>query len=630
MLLIWIDKRGRLNDELSLVENGEPLGSFGLDRFRLGPAVVGLGDGGVFAISQNRTDTRCAIAWGELYNRAELIGQLQPTDSADTPNDAQVLDALIEQSGPQGLADANGQFAFVGWNASNGKLIAATDLFAILPLRYYEDDDRLIVASDARMILACPGVDNRLNPQSIYDYVAMSIIPSPQTVFRSIRKLPPRHILTFDGQTTVEPYCRLRYPENATGSPAELASELRDVIAQAVALRRGTDPPDSGFGAFLSGGLDSSTVLGMLAGLSDDPVRAYTIGFGESRFDEMDYARLAAKHFNAEHHTRTVTADDTSAVIDALLDEYDEPFGNSSAIPVYWCARLAAESGTSTLYGGDGGDEIFAGNPQYLRDRYFQIYSRVPRWLRHGLIEPTLSIWPLGDRMGTIRKARSYVRRANTPNPERIVGYGFLETVPPADVFDPDFLSLVDTGHPMDVRRGHFDAAGDCSELNRILNHELALVVADNDLRKVTQMSARAGVRVVYPMLDPNLVALAGRIPAAWHLRGFKLRAFYKRAMRGFLPDPLLTKQKMGFGLPISVWLKQDPTLRQRMNDVFASSIAADVFKAGFLPELRRGTDADETNYYGSIAWVIMILIEWLDRFASTTGNASLQWGVDR
>ncbi len=614
MLFAWIDKRGRLADELPLVEHGDPLNTFALSRSRLGRAVIGASRGGVFATVQHRDGDRCTCAWGELYNRGELQRLTESDDANGPPNDARLLAALIERFGPEGLARANGQFALIQWDAAAGRLLAATDRFSILPLRWYEDADRLIVASDARMILACPNVDDGIDPQAIYDYVAMSVIPAPSTVYRAVRKLPPRHVLVLDGAASVRPYCRLSFPEDATGSRAALGDQLRRIIAQATARRRDADPPDAEMGAFLSGGLDSSTVLGMLAGGSDDPVRAFSIGFAESRFDEMDYARLAAGHFGAEHHTATVTAGDTAAVIDALLDQYDEPFGNSSAVPVYYCAKLAADAGVDTLYAGDGGDEIFAGNPHYLWDRYFQIYHVVPRWLRRGLIEPVVSGWPWGERIGPIRKARSYIRRANVPNPDRITGYGFLEAVPPDEVFRDEFLATVDPAHPMAVRRGHYEQAGQCSELNRILCHELALVVADNDLRKVTEMSARAGVRVVYPMLDPELVAFAGSIPAAWHLRGYKLRAFYKRAMRGFLPDEILAKQKKGFGLPVSVWLRQDPTLRQRLADALASRHAGEVLKGGFGDELQRRLQADQTNYYGGVAWVLLILLEWLDR----------------
>ena len=471
----------------------------------------------------------------------------------------------------------------------------------------------------------CIRDSRRIDPQAVYDFVAMSIIPSPLTVYCRVRKVPAHHVLEFDGQVSLGPYCRLTFPEDADISPDEMGREVRRVITGAVARRRRSDPPDARIGAFLSGGLDSSTVVGALTAGGDRPTRAFSIGFSEPRFDEMDYARLAAEHFGAEHHTHVVTAAEMSAAVDDILDQYDEPFGNSSAVGVYSCARLAGRVGVNTLYAGDGGDEIFAGNPHYLTNRYFQFYHAVPGWLRRGVVEPVVFGCPLGGRIGLIRKARSYIRRANTPNPERLAGYEFLEATAPHEVFRADFLARVDPTHPMLVRRQHYDRAGESSELAHILCQDLALVVSDNDLRKVTEMCTRAGIRVVYPMLDPEVVALASRIPAPWHLRGLKLRAFYKRAMRGFLPPEILAKRKRGFGLPVGVWLRDDPSLGARVRDAFAGRAATEVFKEGFLSDLLHRMRTDQTNYYGAIVWVVLILVEWLSRHGCR--GASVDWG---
>ncbi len=626
MLFLWIDRRGRLADEAERLHRSGFAAQHGLDLQRLGDGIVGTCAEGVFPVTRFQEAERVTCVWGDLYNADDLRPLLVPATSDIPMDSAALLAGLLDRYGPEGLARTNGQFAVIQWDARRGRALAATDRFAFLPLRCYEDERRLIVASDARMILACPGVAAQLDPQAIYDFVSMSIIPSPRTVYDRIRKLAPREVLALDEDVTVRAYERLRFREEATGSKDALAAELREVLTRAVVRRRRFDPPGTEMGAFLSGGLDSSAVVGVLSETDDAPVRAYSIGFAESRFDEMEYAELAARRFGAVHHTSTVTARDTSAVLDALLDEYDEPFGNSSAVPVYWCAKLAADMGVDTLYGGDGGDELFAGNPQYLRDRYFQIYGAVPRWLARGVIEPVVHHFPLGSRIRLVRKARSYLRRANTPNPERIMGYGFLETVPPAEVFRPGFLARVDRDHPMAVRRHHYADVETQSELYNILSHELALVVAENDLRKVTAMSARAGVRVVYPMLDADLVRFAGTIPARWHLERFTLRAFYKRAMRGWLPEEIIAKEKKGFGLPVSVWLKTDPALRERMRSVFASSAAEEVFQPGFLPNLRQRLDADTTNFYGSVSWVLLILLEWLERYRNERGTGKIEW----
>jgi len=612
MLFLWIDLHTRLDDERASIVQGSLLDGFDLSLSTMGSVVTGIGRSGVDPAVEQQDGRRWTGVWGRVFNDAELLNRVPSTERHYVENTAALIALLIDRLGPEVLGEVNGQFALVQ-RTTGGGVVAAVDRFSTLPLRVYRDDHRLIIASDARMILACPNVRDSLNPQAVYDYVAMSIIPSPWTVYSHIRKLPAGHVLTADdrGEVCVKPYWRPAFPGDATDSAAVVGERLRRSLACAVALRRQADPSDASVGAFLSGGLDSSTVVGLLAGAGDRRVKAFSVGFAESRFDEMEYARLAASHFNAEHHTCTVTAADTARAIDDILDVYDEPFGNSSAVPVYWCARMAREVGVDTLYGGDGGDEIFAGNPHYLMNRYFQVYHTVPGWLRRGLIEPLVFGCPAGDRLRLIRKGRSYICRANTPNPMRLAGYEFLEMTPPADVFAGGFLSQVNTAHPLDVRRGYHAEAAGCDELYRLLRHDLALVVADNDIRKVTLMSARAGVRVVYPMLDPDVITLAGSIPAAWHLRGFQLRTFYKRAMKGFLPEKILSKEKKGFGLPVSVWLKTDSTLRQRVGDAFGGRAAGEVFQKGFLPTLFRRMEEDSTNYHGAIVWIVLILLEW-------------------
>jgi len=629
MLFAWIDKHGRLRDEQSLIANGDRLSRFNLNLLIGGRGLLGLARSGVFPASMHEDSGQYSCFWGEVYNFPELQGITDSDVYDESMSPARVLASLVERYGAEGLARVNGQFAFMQWDALKGRLVAATDRFRILPLVYYEDGDRLIVAADARIALACPNVDTRLDPQAVYDFVAMSIIPSPETVYRRIRKLPARQVLEYEGgRFSVRPYTRLEFPEDITASRAEAAESVREEIFRAVDRRRLADSQADAVGAFLSGGLDSSTVVGMLTRRGDRPVKAFSIGFGEPRFDELEYARLAARHFGAEHHVYVVTASDTLAALDEILDQYDEPFGNSSAVPVYWCARLARQAGMTVLYGGDGGDEIFAGNPHYLANRHFEIYHSIPRWLRRRAIEPFVLGCPFGDRIGLIRKGRSYIRRAHTPNPERLAGYEFLEATAPTTVFRPDFLSMIDPGHPMQVRRDRYNEAGPCSELNHILCQDLALVVSDNDLRKVTEMSARAGVRVVYPMLDPLVVGLAGRIPASWNIHRFKLRALYKEAMKGFLPDEIISKEKKGFGLPVGVWLKQEGPLGHRLCEAFAGADSLRIFREGYLKDLLRLMREDAPNYYGAIAWVVMMLLEWLYR---QVGHGSgLDWGEAR
>jgi asparagine synthase (glutamine-hydrolysing) len=620
-MFVWIDRKG--DDPARQERVRAALGSVlaPSDWRWAPPALIAAQAPGPYPTDVWERDGTTAIYWGELYNTDELIAGTDRSDRARRIGPAEVVWHLYQRHGPAFLERLNGQFAIVVWAAQAGRLLAAADRFGTMPLRCYLDEDQFVVATRSDHIRRCPGVRAELDPQAIYDYVAFAMVPAPATIYRNIRKIACREYIEYDGRLNVHEHSGLRFPEDARARREEMYARTLAVIEKAVALRLsdagerpGLSRPSEAIGAFLSGGLDSSTVLGKMCESFGDGADAFTIGFDEPRFNEMEYARIAARHFGARLHEHFVTPEHTLEAIDRILEQYDEPFGNSSAAAVYHCARFAREHGKATLIAGDGGDEIFAGNPQYLTDKVFETYQHVPWPLRKLLIEPVTFGLPFGDRIRLISRARSYIRRSNTPNPERLFSYGFLETHGPGALFDPGFLREVDPEHVWEVRRRCYRSARAVSEVNRVLFVDLNFVISDSDIRKVTEMSARAGVRVRYPMLDPEVVALAGSLPGRWLLQGYRLRAFYKDAMKGFLPQEIIDKKKHGFGLPFSVWLKTHPALRERMRGAFNDPDAAGIriFRDGFLDDLVRRHEADETNYYGSIIWVLMILMMWL------------------
>ncbi len=580
------------------------------------PALIAAASPGPFPTDVFEHDGDIVIYWGELYNAKELASSGSPPPGETLCGPAAIVWHLYRRNGAAMLETLNGQFALVAWLGRPRRLFAAADRFGTMPLRCYLDESQFVVATRSDHIRRCPGVQAAIDPQAVYDYVAFGMIPAPATAYRNIRKIACREYVEYDGRLYVGGHSPLRFPEDARASRREMYGRTHAVIEQAVTRRLPPRKDDATIGAFLSGGLDSSTVLGKMCEHLGRGADAFTVGFDEPRFNELHYARIAARHFGAALHEHLVTPEHTLEAIDAILDQYDEPFGNSSAVPVYHCAKFANEHGKHVLLAGDGGDEIFAGNPQYLTDKVFETYQHVPRPLRKLLIEPLVFGFPFGSRVRLIERARKYIRRSNTPNPERLFSYGFLETVGPAAIFHEEFLRQVAPDHPWQTRRQCYRSAQAVSEVNRVLNVDLHFVVSDSDIRKVTEMSGRAGVRVRYPMLDPDVVALAGSLPGRWLLRGYRLRAFYKEAMEGYLPPEIIAKKKHGFGLPFSVWLRGHAGLRERMQTAFSDPQAAGfrVFREGFLDELVRRYEADETNYYGSVIWVLMMLMLWLRR----------------
>ena len=350
-------------------------------------------------------------------------------------------------------------------------------------------------------------------------------------------------------------------------------------------------------GTFLSGGIDSSTVTGLLAQRTGRAVTSFSIGFDEARFDEMNYARIAARAFGVEHRELIVTARDAYDVIPLLLDTFDEPFGNASAIPTYLCAKLAKEHGIDVLYAGDGGDELFAGNQRYASQRVFDYYQR-PGWLE-ALVRPVA--FGLADAVGwsPFVKAKKYIRRAQIPYPERLCSYEFFRVVPPSDLFEPSFLEAVGRDYdPYAHVHAHYHRAPARSELDRQLYVDLKFAISDNDLFKVTRGTEAAGITVRYPFLDSRLVEFAASVPAGIKMRGTHLRSFFKKAYADLLPAETRAKKKHGFGLPIPVWLREDRRLNELMRDVVLTRRASTrILPATGLEDLVDRHRTDETSF---------------------------------
>ncbi|HEB78552.1 MAG TPA: asparagine synthase, partial [Methylothermaceae bacterium] len=430
---------------------------------------------------------------------------------------------------------------------------------------------------------------------------------APLSVYRGIRKLLPGQVVRWrQGNIDNSFYWRPRF-EDDTATEAELARQLRHRLKEAVALC--LEQPQT-TGAFLSGGLDSSTVTGLLRKLAPEQAAAFSIGFAAEGYDEMAYARASARHFQVPLHEYYVTPEDVVAAVPKIAACYDEPFGNASAIPTYYCARLAREHGRTCLLAGDGGDELFAGNERYAKQKLFSFYHRLPLWLRTTLIEPLAS---LSADLPVAGKLKSYVDQANIPMPERMETYNFLHRTPLAEIFEADFLASVDTDWPIEHLRGIYHTPR-ASLLKRMLWLDWKITLADNDLRKVNRACHLAGMAVRYPMLENPVVELAARIPDRLLMRGLELRSFYRRAFRDFLAPETLKKSKHGFGLPFGLWLKTDPKLQALAYDSLSSSHLRGIVRRDYLRRLQQAHAREHASYYGVMIWVLMMWVQWAKR----------------
>jgi asparagine synthase (glutamine-hydrolysing) len=501
-----------------------------------------------------------------------------------------------------------GRFALAVVDEPAQRVVLAVDPIGIERLTYHATPAALVFGSSAEAVARSSTGPVKIRPQAIFDYLFMHMVPAPGSVFEGVRKLRGGHCVIWEGgRLTERRYWNPSFVEQGSGDFDALAQGLHAALRTAVSDCQ----PDNRTGAFLSGGLDSSTVAGMLRSVTAGPARTFSIGFGYADYDELDFARIANRHFGNLGHEYVIRAQDIADTFPLIARAYDEPFGNSSALPLYYCARLAKESGVSHLLAGDGGDELFAGNSRYARQGFFQRYQRVPRILRVAL-EAALRNWPEGLSLAPVRKARNYVERANTPLPRRLEIWNLLHRLGPSKALHPDFLAAIDVEAPLEGMQQVWDSAPCSSDLNRMLFYDWQYTLADSDLRKVETMSALAGVQVSYPMLHPAVCALARRVPPQLMLPGTRLRDFYKRAMVGFLPNEIINKSKHGFGLPFGLWLQDSADLREMIFGNLSSLQARRIIEPGFLDRLLHLHGQEDAEYYGVFLWILAMLEQWL------------------
>jgi asparagine synthase (glutamine-hydrolysing) len=548
----------------------------------------------------------------DLLNEAELAATLgHRAEASERPSTAALLAALYERFGRDFVEKLRGTFSVVLWDRRERRFLAAIDGFGVKRLAYYHDDRVLLIASRVDAFARLGELDLEINPRAIANILNFSANLAPETIFTKIHRLiPGARLVVNEWQVRVEKYWDFRYGVEDDRGEARLSRELESVVERSVAAHC-HDESFSELGAYLSGGTDSSTVLGMMTRAAQGSVRAFSIGFQEERFNELEYARLAAKKFGSEHHTYLVGPQDCFEALPRMVRYFDEPFGNSSAIPTYFCARLAAENGVKTLLAGDGGDELFGGNERYATDKAFEIYHRVPRMLRKGLIEPIVAGLPM--EAGLVKRARGYIRRANLPGVERMLSYQFLRTHPPAEIFEEDFLRALGQYSVLDIPASHYAQAQARDHLDRLLYVDTKITLADNDLPKVTCMSELAGIQTRFPFLDRSVAEFSGRIPARLKVKGFNKRYLFKRAFRDLLPIEIIGKKKHGFGIPVAGWMTSDKGMRELSRDTLLSArtFSRGYFKREFIEDLFRKHETEDSTYYGDTIWTFLALELW-------------------
>lgn len=566
-----------------------------------------------------------AAGWGGITvhkgDAATVVGIFQRARH-DVPGvDARVIEQLFMEHSC-GVVDATtldgSNFAAVAVHNSEPRALALTAPFRQLPL-YRATLDRLTVfATDARLVTALGILPRELDTMALYHYLNYSCIPAPHSIFRRLRKMPAgTQLLATPGTAVEERYWWPRFAGDRDAPLDVLESELRDQIHETVGAHR----PTSGvkWGTFLSGGTDSSSITGVFARMPDaTPVQTYSIGFGEAGYDELEYARIAAAHYGTQARYRQVDEQDTLAAIPTLLEAYDEPYGNASAIPTYYCAAAAADDGVRLLVAGDGGDESFGGNERYAKDAVYRAYARLPQPLR-ATIARVLGR-PSRDGGLLANRVRNFARRGALANPARFYQEESFASEYFEELLTPCLRAGIERDASLAVMQRHYDALPDADELHRLMYIDLMMAIADNDLVKVQRASHAAGVCVTYPYLDRRLVDFTGRLRAAMKVNGRQKRYLFKRALRDLLPAEILAKRKQGFGLPIALWARRPGAFRDLVHDTLRSqrTVERGYFEQGFVERMLDTHDRGGWDMSPEL-WRLLMLELWQREYVDAT-----------
>jgi asparagine synthase (glutamine-hydrolysing) len=534
------------DDEGFYVTPDESATAVGLGFRRL--SIIDL-DSGNQPIS-NEDGTVWVVFNGEIYNFQPLRAELEARGHRfATTTDTEVIVHLYEEMGPSCVERLNGMFAIALWDERRQLLVLARDRFGKKPLYYADVRGSLLFASELKSLIEHPLCPTELDFDALSRYLAFEYVPTPYSIFAGVRKLPGGHVLRFeDGRASIERYwdLRLRADEPAR-SDEEYVEEFRERLREAVRRRLISDVP---LGAFLSGGIDSSSVVAMMVDtLPASAVKTFSIGFAERSFDESAHARRVAAHFGTDHHEEVFTPEVMLDLLPTVIDWLDEPFGDASILPTFLLSRFTREHVTVAL-GGDGSDELLAGYPTFQADRLARLY-RVPRLLHSNVIIPLADRLPVSTTNFSLDfKLKRFLRAAAAQDDVRHPIW--------LGSFTPSEQAALLVGMPSDpfADQRRTLAAGSGDHLARLIYLYAKTYLQDDILVKVDRASMACSLEVRAPFLDLDLVEFLGRVPSRLKLRRFDTKHLLKRAMGDVLPPGIATRPKKGFGIPVGEWFK--------------------------------------------------------------------------
>ena len=555
-------------------------------------------------------DARVTVVFnGEIYNYRELQRELESRGHRfQTHSDTETIVHAYEEFGKNCVEHFRGMFAFALWDEKARVLFIARDRVGKKPLYYtVTHDGALVFGSELKSLLEYPSVTRETDADALDAYLSFGYVPDPLCIFKEIHKLPPGHHLTHaGGRVAVERYWDFNFEPVEIKREEEYLEELNALLDEAVRLRLVADVP---LGAFLSGGVDSSAVVGLMSRAMSQPVKTFSIGFNEDTYNELKYARVAAKHFGTEHHEFIVTPD-ICDIVDELVWHFDEPFADSSAIPTYMVSKLAREFVTVAL-SGDGGDELFAGYTRYVLDRKRSGLARLPRVVREGVMQPLSASLPHGA------WGRNYLRNVSlAPLARYIDSISIFTELNKQALYASDLKARLN-GRSAGAEMFHELASHVKTDdaIDPLLYLDSKTYLPGDILTKVDRMSMAVSLEARVPLLDHKLIEFVTRIPASLKLKGLETKYIFKKALSGLVPEEILHRPKQGFGVPVAEWINLQ--LRERIHETLTERRTRErgLFDARYVSLLLEEHERGRRDHSTPL-WTLLMLELWHRSFA--------------
>lgn len=547
---------------------------------------------------------------GEIYNFQELRDQLKKVGHLfHTTTDTEVIVHAYEEYGMDFLDKLDGMFAFAIFDKIRNHIVLARDRMGEKPCYYYQDEGFFLFGSELKSLMSTGLIAKEINKTALCQYLQLTYIPAPLSIFSNVYKLEPGHCLIIDlkGSVINQTYWNPKPDKNnhVAMDYEEAKVELQKIIMQSVKERMVSDVP---IGAFLSGGIDSSSIVGVMSALLDQPLDTFTIGFTEKEYDERDRAKAIAEFNHTRHHEYVLNYEEAIPILDEILSHMDEPFADSSVLPTYFVSRFASEH-VKVVLTGDAGDELFAGYSKYLIEYYAKRYKKVPKWIRKGVFEPI--VYHMRDDKTITRKLKKVIENAEKDIFEQrknLMCLGFKD-FEMKELLEEEFSDK----HALDFIRNIYETPEQAEEMEKTQYTDLKVVLEGDMLAKVDRMSMLNSLETRTPLLSRKIVEFAMNLPVDYKIKGKQLKRILKDAMKDKLPPEFDKYPKSGFGVPVDYWFRNQ--LKEELKDLLGREKIEQqrIFRYDYVEKIMKEHISGKRNRKSEL-WALYVFQRWYEQ----------------